>query len=796
MIPRRDFLKTQVALGATLATSGWMCRVMAEPAAGAVAGRLRLFFPPERIAIFRARLTGDPALPARWAAFLRHTDELAKTPLITQAEAEAGPGAYAFSAAGRQLEDLAFTLGLAWQVTGDQRYARRLREALLQSVTHERWNGMEFLRRPVPWHSSLWTAAFTVGCAAGCDALEGWLGAADRERITAGLVRLGVEPLLGDWVLPEKRIHARDSMGHNWWSVCVAGAGVGALALLADDPRAAGWVREVEAALEGFFDYRGMVLQNKPANFDPAGGFYEGVGYTNYAVREYLVFRLAQINALPARPPARIPLLERTADFLAHSTYPSSVTDLTVNFGDSRLAASSAQTMRLLAIQGFAPELARWYLARPERPQRPGRDHEDPLSLLYLEESAAPARNILPLSVIYPTIGWAMLRTSWENDATMLAVKCGDTWNHAHADATSFLLFHAGQPLLIDSGACSYGHPAYRNYYRHSRAHNVVLFNGQGQPEEDFHPRGVKFPGRLHNLLDGLGLKYLYADATGPMARYLTRNYRHWLWLDGVILVFDDLLAHEPGTFDWLLHYAGEARHRGGDIKLTNGAAQARVTMLFPPDPRVHEDQGLAEYQPETPVTYLALSTTEPAREQKFIVAIVPGPAAPRLPDEGGPPDSAAPLPTVELLREPLALGVRVRRGDQITDVYLNLQADGRQMHRNSNNTIAGWETDAYLFALTRPAASAAATPENITRCFVSAASYLRKDGQTVLDSLSKMEAAFQPGETMEMLLQGQPRVEARVFSPRRPAALSVNGKPSPFDHQPKERTIRFRHAS
>jgi len=89
---------------------------------------------------------------------------------------------------------------------------------------------------------------------------------------------------------------------------------------------------------------------------------------------------------------------------------------------------------------------------------------------------------------------------------------------------------------------------------------NVVLFNGQGQPEEDF-MRGSKFSGRVHSLLDGLGVKYVYADATGAMARYLSRNYRHWLWLEGAILIFDDLLAYEAGRFDrnWRACGAGPA---------------------------------------------------------------------------------------------------------------------------------------------------------------------------------------------------------------------------------------------
>ena len=38
-------------------------------------------------------------------------------------------------------------------------------------------------------------------------------------------------------------------------------------------------------------------------------------------------------------------------------------------------------------------------------------------------------------SACYDRVGWAIFRDGWDKDGTMLAVKCGDTWNHAHADA-------------------------------------------------------------------------------------------------------------------------------------------------------------------------------------------------------------------------------------------------------------------------------------------------------------------------------------------------------------------------
>jgi hypothetical protein len=37
------------------------------------------------------------------------------------------------------------------------------------------------------------------------------------------------------------------------------------------------------------------------------------------------------------------------------------------------------------------------------------------------------------------------------------------------------------------------------------------------------------------------------------VARCFSRNYRHWLWSDDVILIIDDVYAHASGKMDWLI---------------------------------------------------------------------------------------------------------------------------------------------------------------------------------------------------------------------------------------------------
>lgn len=140
--------------------------------------------------------------------------------------------------------------------------------------------------------------------------------------------------------------------------------------------------------------------------------------------------------------------------------------------------------MMLLYALGIKDPVILWYISQVEQGQhRDGYFLNRPMGFLYTPDlSKAPAIPQLPTSQLFSDFGWATMRNSWEKDATMLAVKSGHTWNHSHADANSFIIFHKGVDIIKDGGNCWYPNPAYRNYFFQSQAHNVVLFNGEGQP--------------------------------------------------------------------------------------------------------------------------------------------------------------------------------------------------------------------------------------------------------------------------------------------------------------------------
>ncbi|MCF7973961.1 MAG: heparinase II/III-family protein [Phycisphaerae bacterium] len=738
-----------------------------------------LYYTSQRLEALKDRIDKNPVFGRAWADLLERADRLVTDDLVSKAYAESGQGQHGnYGRPSSQMSTLGATLGLAYRMTAEPKYAVKLREAMLHYAGLNRWAGDA--QQDPPWHSELNTARFCFGYGIGFDSIRDTLSTTDRRSIVRAMVDKGIKPTLDDWILGDRRIHALDSMGHNWWSVCVAMAGVASLSILEDEPGAEAWVSELCDAFPEWFAYQGNILQNKSPNFDAQGAFYESVNYANYALSEYLLFHLAYTNVFPERPLPEIPLLKTAGDFFVNTAYPTSESVLSVNFGDSSLTGSGARTLRLLLANGFDDPSYHWYITRTDT------GLTDPLGLVYHQvRPHEEATEALANACLYPDIGWAMMRSSWQDDATLLAVKSGFTWNHAHPDAGSFILFHGGKPLIIDSGNCSYSRPEYSAYYRHSRAHNVILQEGQAQLPEDCGngDRGVVHPGQVGHLMDLAGIRYVLADATGPTSWKFSRNYRHVVWVDDVILIVDDVRTHEPGQLEWLLHFEGQAQAQGSDVTLSNGpTSRAIVRPLFPRDMSLIRRQGLKDHDPDTKVEYLAWLPTEKSRDMKFITAIMPLRESREKPQV-----------EVTLLEGDEMLGVRLSGPEHITEVFLNLRADGRRMHRNSNKLIHGWDTDAYLFGVTRPV-DAPDSLDSVTRSFVVCGSYVRRNGQSLLGSLSKVYAIASDADgTFETVLQGQPIIRCAMRAKVKPEKTVLNGEPVPAEWAPASQTVEFR---
>jgi len=749
-------------------------RMAAERRVGGTSGlqaRSRLYLTAADLPALRARFESDTLLQKARAGLLARAENALTMELTDESYAADGQGQHgnyyaADAVASASIETCAF----AYLVTGDKRFAQRAREGLRHFARYQAWTGREFGRRDPPWHSALETAHFTRAFALGIDWLGDALDADERRAACDALARLGVEPTVRDWLDPDRRIHALDSMGHNWWMVCVGAAGLGALTLLGEDKRAEDWLRLAVDGVPEFFRYPGNVLQNKPRSFDPQGGFYESLSYADYTLRYYAYLADALQHVFPRgwegrRFDALPPELNGMFEFMLYFLYPRRRNDapadeakdfLTVAFGDDgrRTAFSGDSTLFLARATGDGRY--RWYF--DQYSGRPSGFYQ----MLFYDPAKMPAPKSpydLPLARALHGIGWASLRDSWDDNAAFLAIKCGDTWNHAHADAASFVVYAGGEPLLIDPGTCSYSRPEYRRYYTESVAHNTVLVDGKGQPGVDGQ-RGVKFPGKLYSFLDSPDARYVLADATGPFAHLCKRFLRHFLWLDDVIIVVDDLLAHQAGRFEWLFHGDAPPRFENGRMTIEVGSARLDMDVLFPKNLEAEERKGPAPRSPDRALNYLALRQREAAGDTKFFAVIRAGRQLPPL--------------AISAREGSEWIGAQWKGKDRQWDVYCNLRADGRRMHVNSNQRMEQWETDAFLLGVRTGAAR---------RLVLIGGSYLRTaDGEVVFDCLSKCNAVLvqggKPDQVAEVFVQAPEGSKVRVKSSVAPSRAVMNGRP------------------
>lgn len=733
-----EMMRSALAAAAVmLATAPAMARGQEHEQTGASPATLA--FNPANIARVKQLVASDPQARARWNALRKTADKALASP----------------PRGDREIDSALEALGLAFRVTGQAKYAQGARTLLLQRAAKKDWlTDAPLARRDPPWRSDLGMGYAAASTGIAYDAVRDTLSQADRQTIVQGLIRGAILPIMDDWIDGARRIHALDTMGHNWWAHIVFGAGVAALAVREDDPRGLEWARRIDEASVEWFEFPGTRIGTKPPTFGRDGAYSETVSYAELALHSLMLFRRSWTEAMGTAA-SPIKGLDRIAGYFLATSYPRSEGWVSLNFGDSRPPSCGCHTLAdLWALGDHNPEYLKYIAGFSGVP---GKDAwKDATNLAYFPDASARASASSSTTTSHTYVsrdqGLLTMRSDWSPDATLLGVKSGFTWNHNHADAGSFILYHKGRTLIADSGHSGYSTPEYDGYYRQSKAHNVVTIDGHAEPASDLYD-GSASMGTIDQVLDTPNIRYAWADATGPTSRYFQRNYRNILWVGDTILLIDDLRSRDPGQFEWLLHHGGTATRKGRTVEIRDGDAGVDVTPLFPaalPDGGLPTDypyalrlvghEGLADEDPKMKQAYLGFQPVGKSDREKFLVALQP-----RI--------DGKPASRIERIEGTDWIGVRITGADRITGVYFNLLADGRLRHRNANATIAGLDTDAYILAVSRPVRRDENTdPDEIT---VVDASYVRRSGAVLVDSLAKVTAHLTMGASTQVQFSG-----------------------------------------
>ncbi|MEW6488798.1 MAG: heparinase II/III family protein [Thermodesulfobacteriota bacterium] len=571
--------------GAVLLALAWLA--VAAPAAGA-APDPRIFVTPEVLARVRAALSAPAAAAVSgsaaqsWEAVRRRADQLAAAPpyryQVDIPGREGGPSkswSYTLSDAPPPRHDdsphypvwtamfqeradsittrLQHFL-IAWRISGELRYFEKAREIVWHLASWPGiWTDPSYGGgRPSldTGHAAVWVGVFYDWC-------RDPLSAAERARVRAALAEKALAPL-------SARVGQLDSY-HNFAAVAATGLGIGAVALLGDDPRAEAWLDQAVAKARGYLDAQ-----------DPDGAPLEGAVYGTYATDNLADLLWALDTAGVPHDLWTHPFLRSLPRYCVSLLDPGTGTQPT--FGDGNPTPGFGRILTMLALRGDTA--AAWYGDRIGALGEPS-----PRNLLVLD----PARlRIAPPpfrpSGAFPSAGYAVLRDGYREDGPFLAFKAGPrdrVVGHNHFDHNSFQLSYGGEWIASDPGSRTYFEPAERRYSVGTLGHNTAVLDLDA-PYLKSH--AISTPGRDQVHLDrariaaffgGEDFDYVRGEAAESYnpdgVRVLERFTREIVFAKpGVFFVRDTLEAPEPRAYSLLFHLP-----QGGTFELGGGAARA-----------------------------------------------------------------------------------------------------------------------------------------------------------------------------------------------------------------------------
>jgi len=503
--------------------------------------------------------------------------------------------------------------GIAYQLSGDRRYAEQGVRLLMSAVTSPR----PWVRRTAEIkYCDLSMATRAISVAYGYDLLYDVLTEEQRSLCRETLRQKVFAPFLKIHAVHDRQRRLfTDEAGHwewwttgyfNWNSWVNGGIGLAGLAMLDEVPEAGEVVRVARESLK-------YVHYEFDQGESEDGGWDEGPMYWGAAVGHAVRFYAALERVLGTDDGFfELPGMPKTLQYAIDFTAPDGTW---VNFADcnNRLVLDPPSELYFLArrydnrqfMRHLDDNSAEWHVL--------------PFAVLWRPVLPAPAPAPRQRVRLYRDIHWAVLTSG----GLFLPFKAGDlAANHGHRDANSLLLWVHGERMLNDPG---YGR-------RETEDHNALLVNGLGQRlnEEPFpwgtRPRSF---GRYSNSVGRIlqcgtvgGDPYLVSEASSCYAGMLERYQRHVVLAEGdYVVVFDDVEAVEPSEFTVNWHTLWQAAGTGQGQALFTGRL-TRLHLVARADRPVATAVGRARYD-----RAFRIDSAGPSKGWRLFTVLAPGEA-------------------------------------------------------------------------------------------------------------------------------------------------------------------------
>lgn len=417
-------------------------------------------------------------------------------------------------------------LGLAWQVTGERRYADAARalllayaEKYLQYPRHDN-QGKPVRKKGTGGRiasQSLTEASWLIPMTQGADLIWETLSAAERQAVTARLLR----PALDETVLN----NSKKPTIHN--IQCRRNSAVGLVGLLLGDRVL------IDHAIDGIHGYRANMAQGVQAD----GVWYEGSwGYHFFTLD----------GVWPLTEAARNcgidlygPELRRMFDAPLQLAMPNR--RLPAFNDSSEVAIGSRSEIYEVAFARYHDPAYGALLAGGKR--------SGGLALWYGEPRISGADSPKAGSHSAEASGYTILQRGDGAQATWLCVKYGPHGGgHGHYDKNNFVLYAGGEIVAPDPGSHAYGSPLHKDWDKTSFAHNTLVVDQASQAQAT---------GKQLCFGSEDGVDYVMTDAGAiyPGVRFV----RTAALVNPRLLVFvDHVRAETTRTLDLVCHLYGQ----------------------------------------------------------------------------------------------------------------------------------------------------------------------------------------------------------------------------------------------
>lgn len=496
----------------------------------------------------RIRNTDDPIYNAAKASMMAYADRYMREPALEYDI----PDGIRLLTVSRGVLSRSLNLGMAYKLTGDKKYARRLYDELANAAAFKDWN---------PYHH-LDVGEMCCAFGIGYDWIYECMSDEERRVIRKAIVENGFNATMDDYLDRERRRSYRwyqDNPGDNWKFVCNGGATVAALAICDEDDVDTRLLCDVFGyAFESTYRaVRDMYL--------PDGSYAEGFTYWNYAT-DYLAFYVSSLKSaagtdygLADYKPVEISAYY--VKFMCSNTFRS------FNFGDA---------IEELVCPAIVFWIGKNYSKDDITTMRKEQILKDPSiacvrDMFWYVPTESVGLEGHPLG--FGSVGGdnASFRAGFDEDDLYAAIHFGDNdAYHAHADMGNFVVEWKKHRFLCDLGQDNYNVPRYRFVYRYrAEGHNTLVINpGEGMDQEQFSIC------HIDRFSDGSDGKEAYA-VSDISAAYFGKGVVRGMKMTADkkwIVVRDELSLNADDVGYWFAHTRGE-------ITVTDSGKSAVIEM-------------------------------------------------------------------------------------------------------------------------------------------------------------------------------------------------------------------------